>query len=886
MGLLARACSRGGVWLDGGRRVTATLMLAAGAQVLATPALAQQTCTHWQDGGILPGGGVAIVAGVGTCVRGTVVDNGGWQDVLNGGVASGTVVDGGEQEVNDGGVANDTTIDGGTQNVHTGGEANRTTINNGGEQYVYDNGAASGTVISDGGVQRIDNPSIFGGRATDTTIEGGVQSIGAGGQVFGETKGYGTIDLYGGSALVVDGGTSGLEKLTASGGTLTVKGDVSATVSSGMNASANATLDITGTLSGTSAMYIDGGTVQAHAVDAVKLTVNAASRSLGARDPAGTFVAETLKTTSGLYVSGGANAAVGALDNTRAQSVYASESGVLILGNGGSTTPPTRQEFENLRAQTNNSAAVALRGISADKATINAKTLVVEKGGNSVGAITGFENLYFILPADTVANETMLEITRGASTFAQMVNVGVAVAGGAQPLKLGDSVTLLSNSAGFTGIHGSSGIALDTDYQKFSLKGRQGISLEYDFALDNDANNIFAKVTTAPTPTPKPKPQPKPTPQPQPQPEPTPQPSPQPQPQPEPQPEPQPGPRVNPQTKAIPEGREAALGALNLGNDMVMRMTGNLPLGTGGGAPNFGGGNGAGSNGAGGGNGAGAPNTQTPGDTTVFAEITGHRQKIETGSHVNVNGAAAIVGAAKVVPLANGGTAAVGAFFEYGDGTFKTHNDFDTGTVNGKGDSSYYGAGVMAKATLAPRGNGAPFVEGSLHAGRIRNNWHTDDLRDAATGQRAQYNIRTPYMGAHVGAGYRWQTNDSTQVEVFGQYLYTHLDGKDTTVALDPYHFSAVKSSRTRVGAKGAWAVSPQTQAYAGAAWEHEFDGTARATAYSLEVPAPTMKGDTAVLDAGVTFQPRQNLSTNVGVTGYAGKRKGASANVEVQYRF
>ena len=46
--------------------------------------------------------------------------------------------------------------------------------------------------------------------------------------------------------------------------------------------------------------------------------------------------------------------------------------------------------------------------------------------------------------------------------------------------------------------------------------------------------------------------------------------------------------------------------------------------------------------------------------------------------NVNVNGASAIVGAAKMLPLAGGGTAALGAFFEYGDGSFKTHNGFDT----------------------------------------------------------------------------------------------------------------------------------------------------------------------------------------------------------------
>ena len=500
-------------------------------------------------------------------------------------------------------------------------------------------------------------------------------------------------------------------------------------------------------------------------------------------------------------------------------------------------------------------------------ARVTGNTLSVEGAGLTVGSINNFENLHFILPAATAAGATMLKVTGGVPTFfAQMTNIGVAIAGGGSVLKMGDQVTLLTNTAGLT--NGSGGILQQgTDYQQVNLTGRQGISLDYGFALDNDANSIFAQVTAVPKPKPTPQPQPDPKPQPTP-------------PQPQPEPQPQPGPQVNPQTKAIPEGRVAGMGMLNLGADQIVRMTGNLPNRTGGGAPNFGGsadGKGAGANGA-------------PSDTTAFARLSGYDQKVMTGSHVKVNGASAIVGAAKVLPLAGGGTAAVGAFFEYGDGSFKTHNGFDTGDVNGKGNSDYYGAGVLARVNLAGKesadGGGAPFVEGSVHAGRIHNNWHTDDLRDAATGARAQYDIRTPYMGGHVGAGYRWQADANTQVEVFGQYLYTHMDGKETTVALDPYSFRAVKSSRTRIGAKGTWAVSQQTQAYAGAAWEREFDGTARATAYSFDVPAPTMKGNSAVIDAGLSFQPKRNLSTNVGVTGYAGKRRGASANVEVQYLF
>ena len=545
-------------------------------------------------------------------------------------------------------------------------------------------------------------------------------------------------------------------------------------------------------------------------------------------------------------------------------------------------------------------------GVFSNGLASNYGTLEVTETGVQVpSSIDGFQNLYFILPADIRAGDTMLTVNGVTTQFNSNPNVGVAIpANTTLALKEGDRVTLLKNDQG---LRNSKGTALENgDYTQVKVPARQGISVDYDVNLSTDGQTIVAEVPKQSTPTPTP---PKPQPSPDPDPKPTPVP-PQPQPQPDPEPQPTPG-RINPQTKAVVEGNIAALGALNLGADQLARAIGNLPLGSAGdnggnGAPNFGGSaggngaggsgtNGAGANGAGangangagvGANGAGAGGTQASGDAAAFAQLSVHDQKIESGSHVNVNGAAVLVGAAKMLPLAGGGTAAVGAFFEYGDGTFKTYNDFDTGTVKGKGDSSYYGAGVMAKATLAPHGNGAPFVEGSLHAGSIRNNWHTDDLRDAATGQRAQYNIRTPYLGAHAGAGYRWQTGEASHVAAYGQYLYTHMDGKDTNVALDPYHFGAVKSSRTRLGAKGAWAVSQQAQAYAGAAWEHEFDGTARATAYSLEVPAPTIKGDTAVLDAGVTFAPKRNLSTNVGVTGYAGKRKGVAANVEVQYRF
>ena len=716
--------------------------------------------------------------------------------------------------------------------------------------------------------------AAFGGRATSGAVSGNIATM-SGGTLVKAAGNSLSGNLYGGDAD--EGSATGNTAQMTGGGVTNAYGGYAESNSTGGKATA----------SGNTLRISDSGTVTGNAYGGrVYSHEGTATASTNTVEISGTA------TLAGQYVYGGHVTGYGSFSGEA--------KGNTVVLDGGSFTHSAPKIYGGFTSDGNANNNTIVLGAHLDATAlqnatlyggysnsggeaVRGNTLAVQAIGTHVGSINNFENLYFILPDTINSGDVMLTVDGGKTRFAAtQTNIGIAMAGNAKPLATGDTVTLLHNGAG---LENASGNALQSSDYKFAdltgktIPGVQGFSLTYNFKLDNDDQNIWAEVTgerQQPKPPTPPKPQPSPDPDPKPTPVP-PQPVP---PQPEPEPQPQPGPSINPQTKAVVEGNIAALGALNLGADQLARAIGNLPLGGGSaggsGAPNFGGS--AGANGAGG--------MQPSGDAAAFAQLSVHDQKIESGSHVNVNGAAVLVGAAKMLPLAGGGTAAVGAFFEYGDGTFKTHNDFETGTVRGKGDSSYYGAGVLAKAMLAGSGNGAPFVEAALHAGSIRNNWHSDDLRDAATGQRAQYNIRTPYLGAHAGAGYRWQTGEGSHVEAYGQYLYTHMDGKDTNVALDPYHFGAVKSSRTRLGAKGAWAVSPNSQAYAGAAWEHEFDGTARATAYSLEVPAPTMKGDTAVIDAGLTFAPRQNLTTNVGVTGYAGKRKGAAANVEVQYRF
>ncbi len=143
-------------------------------------------------------GGTQVVFG---SAANTTVDNGGTQDVVAGGMATGATVSSGGLQ-NDAGSAIGATLSGGTQVVFA--SATSTTVDSGGIESVAAGGTASGTTVSTGGIQ------YDAGTAISTTLSGGVQAV------YGSAAGT-TIDS-GGYEVALSGGTVG--GATISGGTL------------------------------------------------------------------------------------------------------------------------------------------------------------------------------------------------------------------------------------------------------------------------------------------------------------------------------------------------------------------------------------------------------------------------------------------------------------------------------------------------------------------------------------------------------------------------------------------------------------------------------------------------------------------------------------------
>jgi hypothetical protein len=264
-----------------------------------------------------------------------------------------------------------------------------------------------------------------------------------------------------------------------------------------------------------------------------------------------------------------------------------------------------------------------------------------------------------------------------------------------------------------------------------------------------------------------------------------------------------------------------------------------------------------------------------------FASVGGGSMRYETGSHVDANGYNLIGGVASGSQFA-AGQLTVGAFAEYGDGDYSTHNSFASGKVKGKGDTEYRGAGFLAQFDFD---NGF-YLDGTLRTGKVDNDFHSTEIN----GKRTAYDTSNRYYGAHVGVGHLWKLG-ADSFDVSAQYLWTHQKGDKvsvkgaTAVTLD---FDDVDSSRLRVGARYTRALNPTLSGYAGVAWEKEFDGKAESTLNGNKVEAPELKGDTGRLELGLTtaFSANSPVTLDIGLQGYWGQREGVIGSAKLNYRF
>ena len=156
---------------------------------------------------------------------------------------------------------------------------------------------------------------------------------------------------------------------------------------------------------------------------------------------------------------------------------------------------------------------------------------------------------------------------------------------------------------------------------------------------------------------------------------------------------------------------------------------------------------------------------------TPYVVLGGHNLRYTTGSYVDANGFNGELGFVKR-NFENGHADTIMPFVEYGNGNFTGHQDSG---ARSDGDQRYLGAGILLRRDLD---NGLHY-EGMLRAGRLNG-----DYAGIIDEHPASYKNSSPYVAAHLGLGkvYKHGTSELTD---YGRFFWTHLGSDYAIVTSD-----------------------------------------------------------------------------------------------------
>ena len=278
----------------------------------------------------------------------------------------------------------------------------------------------------------------------------------------------------------------------------------------------------------------------------------------------------------------------------------------------------------------------------------------------------------------------------------------------------------------------------------------------------------------------------------------------------------------------------------------------------------------------------------TAGSITPFVHVQASSMRHETGSSINMSAVSLLAGLGTGIDTGAGHLSA-GAFFEYGKGSYTTNNSFDTRSdIDGDGNAWYMGGGIVAKMDFVPTGPGHFYLEGSAHMGTLHNEYDSNNLYDA-NGNVAKFDMDSPYYSLHGGLGYVWNMAEGHDLDIYGKYIWTRVQGTDDTLTTkDKFEYDDMDSNRIRLGARYTYKGSERFSPYVGAAFEHEFSGSCESTAYGHPVAAPSFEGSSGMGELGLVMNPSESLplTINLGVQGYVGQKQGIAGNCTMKYEF
>ena len=275
-----------------------------------------------------------------------------------------------------------------------------------------------------------------------------------------------------------------------------------------------------------------------------------------------------------------------------------------------------------------------------------------------------------------------------------------------------------------------------------------------------------------------------------------------------------------------------------------------------------------------------AGDKEAAGGFNSFAAVGLSKLRAVSGSHVDIKGIGLNLGFARELENSKG-KLLFGPIVEYGHGSYDSYQD---NGLKADGNASYWGLGLIAKQTNS---NGF-YYEGSLRAGRTKSDY-SSQLSEVS---HADYDSSATYWVAHLGAGKLVDIGHDNTVDVYGKYFYSHTGSDSAMIHINgqddaDMHFDSVNSHRLRVGARLIHALNEKNKIYGGLGYQYEFSGDARATYRGDGTPSPGVQGSSGLIELGWQVTPGKGpMAIDFGVTGWVGKQRGVTANLQACWTF
>lgn len=270
-----------------------------------------------------------------------------------------------------------------------------------------------------------------------------------------------------------------------------------------------------------------------------------------------------------------------------------------------------------------------------------------------------------------------------------------------------------------------------------------------------------------------------------------------------------------------------------------------------------------------------------------FAAIHGGTERYGNDGRADGTGLELAAGLARNF-TGEAGDLLLGAFFEYGQTSISTREDFSVGDVYGTGSARYAGGGLMARFDLTSGLLSGLYAQAGLRLGQINGDWKSQDIASVLQ-QTADFDTSTAYYGVFASLGYQWQATGRLRLDSRASFFWNHQDGQDISIMGEDFRFAPMDSCLLRVGTRLSYELFQGFSPYAGVAWEHEFDGTARTelSNHGVDAPSVSMRGDSAVFMAGLQWDPGDSsLHVNLGLEGSAGIRQSIGGQARLVWEF